>query len=240
MPRMLPLALIAIFLASCAGEPLKQLDVEDCYSHPELGGFRCTKGVPGDAHIVKYEDSAKWIAHPAEVDQAIWGCLHTSEGREMMEAMALQQIAAEQQCAADMRAKILKLEAAMLAMPPEHQVHIEPKHYFAPGLYLREITIPEGVALTGAIHRTEHYCILSHGEVSVRTENGIRRIKAPAVIHSLPGMKRVLYAHEESVWINVHHNPTNERDLDQIDKIYTAKNFEELGHVEHVQIEERK
>jgi hypothetical protein len=127
----------------------------------------------------------------------------------------------------EMRAKILRLEAAMLSMT-EHQVVLEPKHYFAPGIYLRELFIPKGTTLTGMIHKTEHYCILAQGEVSVRTENGIRQIKAPAVIHSLPGMKRVLHAHEDSTWVNVHHNPTNERELDKIEKIYTAQSYDEL------------
>lgn len=150
----------------------------------------------------------------------------------------------EKERAIEQRGKILALEAAMLAMP-ERLIHIEPVHRFAPGLYLREITIPKGVTLTGAIHRTEHYCILAKGDVSVQTEEGIKRITAPAVIHSLPGMKRVLFAHEESVWINIHHNPTDTQDLEEIDKIYTAKNFEELGQSDpaksdQVKIEEGK
>lgn len=128
---------------------------------------------------------------------------------------------------AKLRENIFKLEAAMRAMP-EHHVHIEPKHHFAPGLYLREGLIPKGVTLTGKIHKTEHYCILSQGDVSVRTENGIERIKGPAVIHSLPGMKRVIFAHEDSVWINVHHNPTNESDPEKIEGIFVVDTYEQL------------
>jgi hypothetical protein len=75
------LALIAIFLSSCAGKPLKSLDVEDCYSHPELGGFRCTKGTPGDEHFFEYEQTVKWIAHPPEVDMAIWDACILQRGK---------------------------------------------------------------------------------------------------------------------------------------------------------------
>jgi hypothetical protein len=125
-----------------------------------------------------------------------------------------------------LRDNILNLEAAMKAMP-EHQVHIEPKHYFAPGLYLREIFIPKGVTLTGKIHKTEHLCILSQGELSVRLEDGIQTLKASTVVKSLPGMKRILYAHEDSVWINVHHNPENIQDLDKIEEEFVTDTFEQ-------------
>lgn len=137
----------------------------------------------------------------------------------------------------EMREQILGLEAAMKAMP-KHQIHIEPKHYFAPGLYMREIFIPKGVCLTGKIHKTEHLNVLSLGEVSVFTENGMKRIKASTVVHSLPGIKRAIYAHEDSVWINVHFNPTNERDLEKIDNVFVVDTFEQfLAFKEQKQIE---
>jgi len=137
---------------------------------------------------------------------------------------------------AKLRGKILDLEAAMLAQP-ENLIHIEPVHYFANNLYAREITIPKDVTLTGHIHKTEHFCVLSKGEVSVYTEDGIKRLKASSVVHSLPGTKRVLYAHEESVWINFHHNPTNENDPEKMEEIFTVKNFEELENFELKKIE---
>jgi hypothetical protein len=28
------------------------------------------------------------------------------------------------------------------------------RHYFAPGLYAREMTIPKGVTVTGSVHKT--------------------------------------------------------------------------------------
>lgn len=140
----------------------------------------------------------------------------------------------------DLREKIVVLEAAMLAMP-EHQIHIEPKHYFVPGIYMREISIPKDVTLTGKIHKTEHMCILSKGEVSVYTEDGIKRIKASSVVHSLPGTKRVLYAHEDSVWINVHHHPSNEQNLEKIEEMFVVDTFEQfLSFTEKKQIEGEK
>jgi hypothetical protein len=125
----------------------------------------------------------------------------------------------------ELRQSIVALESKMKAMPKERQIHIEPKHYFANGLYMREIFIPKGVTLTGKIHKTEHLCVLSKGEVSVSTDEGMERIKASAVVKSSPGTKRVLFAHEDSIWINAHFNPSNETDLEKIESHYVAETF---------------
>lgn len=108
---------------------------------------------------------------------------------------------------------IMRLENAMREHPA--QVHLEPKHHFAPGIYMRELFVPRGTLLTGKIHKTEHLSILAQGELTVWTENGMKRLKAPAVIHSMPGAKRVGLAHEDSTWICVH--KTDETDLEKLE-----------------------
>jgi quercetin dioxygenase-like cupin family protein len=133
------------------------------------------------------------------------------------------------------REKIMALESKILEMP---QADIPINHYFAPGLYLREMRMPKGALVTGKIHKTEHLCILSQGEVSVETDEGMKRIKASTVIHSLPGIKRAIYAHEDSIWINVHHNPSNEKNLEKIDEIFVVDTFDQfLSYAETKQIE---
>lgn len=102
--------------------------------------------------------------------------------------------------------KILRLEDYLLN-DPENQLDIEPVHYLADGLYAREITIPAGVVATGKIHKFEHINIVSKGTISVWTEEGLRRIDAPATLISQPGMKRVGYAHADTVWTTIHAIP---------------------------------
>lgn len=137
----------------------------------------------------------------------------------------------------EMRGKIMALEAAMLAMP-EHQIEIKTTHHFAPGVYMREVFIPKGTTLTGKIHKTEHLNILSQGELSVWTENGVKKLKASTVVKSHPGAKRVGYAHEDSVWITVHANPSNEPSVEKLEEMFIAKTFEEaLAFAEQKQIE---
>src|SRR6266850_4178476 len=124
-----------------------------------------------------------------------------------------------------LRSKILELEERMRERPD--QIHIEPVHYIAQGLYAREITIPKGTLLTGKIHLFEHINIISKGDISVLTEAGVKRIKAPATIISKPGIKRVGYAHEETVWTTIH--ACSETDPEKAEKLLVVDTFEEFN-----------
>lgn len=109
-------------------------------------------------------------------------------------------------------AQIDRLQTAMAAMP---QLLIEPKHFFGTDVYVREVTLPADTTAIGKIHKTRHVCIISKGDVTVLTEHGLERIKAPATIISEPGTRRVVYAHEESVWTTIH--GTKETDIDKLE-----------------------
>jgi len=123
-----------------------------------------------------------------------------------------------------MRAKVLALEAEMRKLP---QTHVPITHIFCRGLYIRQMNVPAGVTLTGKIHRTEHLCVLARGEVSVADGRSVRRLKAPYIVHSLPGAKRAIHAHTDAVWANLHR--TNETDLAKLEADLIAPSFEDLG-----------
>lgn len=88
--------------------------------------------------------------------------------------------------------------------------------YFAPGVYMRQMNAKAGTLVVSKMHRTEHMNILLTGSLTVATENGIELLKAPLVIKSMPGTKRIGYFHEDSSWITVH--PTQTTDLDLIEQ----------------------
>ncbi len=107
-----------------------------------------------------------------------------------------------------------QIEGLLLERP---QVDFQTKHHFAPGIYAREITIPEGAMLTGAEHKTEHLNVISEGEILVFTEGeGSRVITAPFTFVSKPGARRVGYAKKKTVWTTIH--PTTEKDLSKIEE----------------------
>lgn len=133
---------------------------------------------------------------------------------------------------AELKAKVEHAEKAMLQMP---QVEIPTVHYFAKGLYARQITIPKGVLATSAIHLFEHIDIIPQGDISVLTDNGMKRVKGPVTFVSQPGLKRIGYAHEDTIWISI--IACEERDLAKIEETLVVKTYEEFTAL---QLEEEK
>lgn len=124
------------------------------------------------------------------------------------------------------RSKILQLQESMKELPSTLQ-DCTLRHIFAPGLYAREMTIPEGTVIVGKIHKHAHVNTISKGRCSVMTEFGPMEIQAPHTFVSEPGTKRVVVALEEVIWTTYH--PSNETDLDKLEEGIIAKSYEEIG-----------
>lgn len=128
------------------------------------------------------------------------------------------------------RQKIIQFEQAMGTLKDVQfgdQERCPLKHRFADGIYVRDIFFPKGMLVVGKIHRHAHPNFLMSGEVTVVSEaHGKQRFKAPHSWVSEPGTKRIIYAHEDSLWITVH--ATDETDLVKIEEELIAKSFDEL------------
>ena len=59
-----------------------------------------------------------------------------------------------------------------LLNPEAEQIELPLKHSFSPGIYARELEIPEGTLLIGKIHKHRHHNFLMKGETIVITESG--------------------------------------------------------------------
>lgn len=130
------------------------------------------------------------------------------------------------------REKVVQLEREIQNLP---QADCPVRHYFAPGMVAREMTIPAGVVLTGAVHRHEHLCTISKGRILVSTDEGMKEIAAPYTFTSKAGAKRVGYAIEETVWTTYH--ATNTTDIDAlIEEITDSTHAELLGGADNVQL----
>lgn len=126
------------------------------------------------------------------------------------------------------RAQVNQLEAQLLTMP---QVDCPVRHIFASGMYAREMTIPAGTVITGAVHKTQHITILSKGRIQVLREEGVIEMTAPSTFISSPGTKNAVHVIEEAVWTTFHPNPDDERDLDVLVPRYTTStNADLLGN----------
>ncbi len=122
---------------------------------------------------------------------------------------------------ASARDKVVALEDKLKTL--DRQVEFETRHFFANGVYVRELIIPAGVVLTGHIHKHEHIAICTQGEISIFDEAGLRKVKAGDVFVSRPGIKRAGYAHSETRFLNVLRmsNP-EERDLQALEAEFVA------------------
>lgn len=130
------------------------------------------------------------------------------------------------------REQILELQRAMLdmlqidgdVMPQADADKVCPLvHHFAPGLYAREILLPAGSVVVGKIHRHAHINTISRGRVTVATEFGTEELIGPCTFVSIPGTKRVVVAHEDTIWTTYH--PTEETDLSVIEDQVIAPSF---------------
>ena len=101
------------------------------------------------------------------------------------------------------------------------------QHFFMDGVYIREMTMFEGTVVIGAIHKTLHMCFLLEGSLTVADENGVKDYIAPCKIIATPGVKRVIHAIEDSIFVNVHKNPSNTKDINKLEKDLVALSYEE-------------
>lgn len=100
------------------------------------------------------------------------------------------------------------------------------KHSFADGCYIREMSAPAGHLIITKIHKITHPYFILKGECSILTEEGVKRIKAPYHGITLAGTKRVVFVHEDTIWVTVH--VTKQTNLEKIEEEVIAKTFDEI------------
>ena len=122
------------------------------------------------------------------------------------------------------RAAIADVEAVVKAMP--NQIEPPTYHHFADKLYGREMHMKAGEVIVGKIHQYDHMCVLTEGYVSVSSEFGNEEFHAPRIWKSKAGVKRMIYAHEDSVWVTFH--GTELTNIDDIESDLVTENYEDL------------
>ena len=100
------------------------------------------------------------------------------------------------------------------------------KHSFSDGQYIREIYNPAGLVLVTKIHSKNHPFFLMKGEMSILTEEGVQRIKAPYQGITKAGTKRIIFTHSECVFITVHR--TDKLTIEEVEEEVIAESFDQL------------
>jgi quercetin dioxygenase-like cupin family protein len=115
-------------------------------------------------------------------------------------------------------------------------------HHFTPKdekygchAYAREMFIPKGTLIIGKIHRHQHLNFITKGEVIVATEFGNKELKAPCTFVSEVGLKRAVYAVEDTLWTTVHLTEHGSEELlDQVEEEVIAPTYSDIGLIASV------
>ena len=116
------------------------------------------------------------------------------------------------------------------------------KHYFSPKdekygccTYAREMFIPKGTLIIGKIHRHQHLNIISKGKVVVYTEFGEKHLEGPVTFVSEIGLKRSVYAVEDTLWTTIHLTQfVGEENLSNIEEEVIAPDYQDMGLIASV------
>lgn len=126
----------------------------------------------------------------------------------------------------DFCAKVELIEAELNKF---EQVDIPVTHVFAPGVYMRQIMIPKDTILISRYHKYDQIDIMVYGDMSIASQSGSFRIKGPFSGVSSPGLKRIGYAHEDTLWIDVH--ATDATDIEKLEADLFTDDYREISHL---------
>ena len=99
------------------------------------------------------------------------------------------------------------------------------KHTFVDGLYIREMKMEKGSFAIGKLQKNEHLWMLLQGKLTVTTQSSSEEYIGPCYVKAKPGEKKAVYAHEDSIFVNIYPNPDNTEDLEKIENTWIAKNY---------------
>lgn len=131
--------------------------------------------------------------------------------------------------------RIESLEEKLLQLT---QVSCPLEHKFAPGIYLRTISMPAGTFIIGQEHKTEHFNVVLSGKARVLIDGEVSTITGPCTFISGVGIRKVLLILEDMKWSTVH--ATSETDVEKLEDLLITKSHAFLKHEEVKQLMEEK
>jgi len=146
------------------------------------------------------------------------------------------------------REKILNAQERMLGLVAENAAEdalpsCTLTHTYTPiheeygcGTYARQMFIPKGTLIIGKIHRHQHLNFILKGRVSVSTEFGPQFFEGACMFVSEVGLKRAVYAEEDTVWVTVHMTKfTGEENLAKMEAELIAPSYDDMGLIASVE-----
>ena len=109
-----------------------------------------------------------------------------------------------------------------------------------PGMYARVLNIPKGTFLTGRIHKKPYLDMFIRGDVTVKsfladgTMEEAERVSDFKFFEGKAGRKRVLFAHEDTLWITV--DPTSATCIEEAERDITTFQMDEYLNIVEVAV----
>lgn len=123
-----------------------------------------------------------------------------------------------------------KLDQIEEALSKGEQTKLPLRHIFTPGLYTRECFIPQGTVATTRIHLREHPFVVLKGTASVwSSEHGWHKVTGPFLGVTNAGTRRLIYAHDDVVWLTFHVSEKTDPDDIAREITFTQGKHSELG-----------
>ena len=89
--------------------------------------------------------------------------------------------------------------------------------------------LKKGHVIVGAVHNHLHVWFLLTGHVVINNNGKIIEHIAPCYTVSSPGSQRLIYALENSIFVNVHKNPTNTENIKELEKEIVSITIEDYN-----------
>lgn len=116
---------------------------------------------------------------------------------------------------------LLQLDAFLIHSP---QVECPLQHDFADKQWLRERFVPADTLFTTYTWKKEHPFFGSLGELLIWDENnGWQLFECPCRGITKAGTKRIVYAITDVIWTSIHYNPTNTRNIEELEDLWLEK-----------------
>ena len=123
-----------------------------------------------------------------------------------------------------------EIERLQAAMVPIHCEQPEPQHIFHDGWYERRLLLPAGMLIVGKVHRHVHPVGVIYGRALLLSQFARDEVSTGYFSISLPGVKRIVLAIEDTLFVTLHRNESNTRDLGLIEAEHIIPEpFEVLG-----------
>jgi hypothetical protein len=92
------------------------------------------------------------------------------------------------------------------------------------------MNLKKGHVILGAVHNHLHVWFLLTGSVIINNNGEKIEHIAPCYTVSEPGSQRIILALEDSIFVNVHKNPTNTKDIAELEKEIVSMTKEEYNN----------